>query len=307
MLLTKTLINGQRIKEADLKVKIRMKLSQKKESRSLAGNIIVIIFLIMMGLFTVLPVLYTIMNSLKPISELFLYPPRFFVHNPTFNNFIDLIQVGADMMVPFERYVFNSLFTTVVGTAAYMFAAAFAAYPLAKHKFPGKAIIMQVVVWAILFRPEVTSIPQYVLIANFGMVDTYLSIILPAMAGSFGVFLLRQFIVSVPDEILESARIDGCGEIKAFYTIVIPTIKPALLTLLIFTFQSMWNSTGIQYIFSENLKMLPTALQQISAAGISRAGVASAVAVFLLTPPILMFIICQNSVIETMAHSGLKS
>lgn len=288
-------------------MKIRIKLSQKKESRSLAGNITVVIFLVLMGVFTALPIFYTIMNSFKPINELFIYPPRLLVHHPTIHNFIDLMQIGADMMVPFERYVFNSLFTTVAGTAAYMFAAAFAAYPLAKHQFPGKAVIMQVVVWAILFRPEVTSIPQYVLIARLGLVNTYLSIILPAVAGSFGVFLLRQFIVSVPDDILESARIDGCGEIKTFYKIVIPAIKPALLTLLIFTFQSMWNSTGIQYIFSENLKMLPTALQQISTAGIGRAGVASAVAVFLLIPPILMFILCQNSVIETMSHSGLKS
>ncbi len=276
-------------------------------TRSLGGNLAVFLFLILMGVFTALPILYTLISSFKPINELFLYPPRFFVYKPTLDNFRNLIQIGADMLVPFERYVFNSLFTTCVGTAAYIFVAALAAYPLAKHEFAGKTIVLQVVVWAILFRPEVTGIPQYVLIANLRMVDTYWSIILPAMAGSFGVFLLRQFMLGVPDDILESARIDGCGEIRTFCRIVMPSVKPALLTLLIFTFQSMWNSTGVQYIFSENLKMLPVALQQISTAGIARAGVASAVAVFLLVPPVAMFIICQNSVIETMAHSGLKS
>lgn len=279
----------------------------RRVTRSVGGNVAVFLFLVVMGLFTALPILYTIINSFKPINELFLYPPRFFVYKPTWNNFRDLIEIGADMLVPFERYLFNSLFTTCVGTAAYIFVAAFAAYPLAKHQFPGKTLILQIVVWAILFRPEVTSIPQYVLISNLRMVDTYWAIIFPAMAGSFGVFLLRQFILGVPDEILESARIDGCGEIRSFYKIVLPTIKPALLTLLIFTFQTMWNSTGVQYIFSENLKMLPVALQQVSTAGIARAGVASAVAVFLLVPPVVMFMLCQNSVIETMAHSGLKS
>jgi ABC-type glycerol-3-phosphate transport system permease component len=266
-----------------------------------------IAFLGIMGLFTALPLIYTIMNSLKPINELFLFPPRLFVNNPTFENYINLINVGADMLVPFERYVFNSIFVTAIGTTLYIFIASFAAYPLAKHNFKGKTIILQIVVWAILFRPEVTAIPQYAMIANLRLVDTYFAIILPALSGSFGVFLIRQFILSVPDEVLESARIDGCGEISTFYNIVLPMIKPAILTLLIFTFLAMWNVTGVQYIFSENLKMLPTALQQLSSAGIARAGIASAVAVFLLTPPILIFILCQNSVLETMAHSGLKS
>lgn len=280
---------------------------RRKVSRSTGGNAVMILFLCVMGIYTALPIVYTVLNAFKPINELFLYPPRFFVTNPTMDNFRSLIQIGADMLVPFERYLFNSVFTTAVGTAAYIFVAAFAAYPLAKHGFPGKTLVLQIVVWAILFRPEVTGIPQYVLIANLGMVDTYWSIILPAMAGSFGVFLLRQFMVGIPDELLESARLDGCGEIGCFFRVVMPNIRPALLTLLIFTFQSMWNSTGVQYLFSENLKLLPVALQQISTAGLSRAGVASAVSVFLLIPPVLMFMLCQNSVIETMASSGLKS
>lgn len=280
---------------------------RRKVNRSAGGNVVMILFLCVMGIYTALPIVYTVLNSFKPINELFMYPPRFFVKNPTLDNFRSLIQVGSDMLVPFERYLFNSVFTTAVGTVAYIFVAAFAAYPLAKHKFPGKTIILQIVIWAILFRPEVTGIPQYVLIANLGMVDTYWSIIFPAMASSFGVFLLRQFMVSIPDELLESARLDGCGEIRCFFRIVVPNIRPALLTLLIFTFQGMWNSTGVQYLFSENLKLLPVALQQISTAGLSRAGVASAVAVFLLIPPVLMFMVCQNSVIETMASSGLKS
>lgn len=280
---------------------------RRKVSRSTGGNIVLVLFLCVMGIFTALPILYTILNAFKPINELFLYPPRFFVTNPTLDNFRDLIAIGADMLVPFERYLFNSVFTTFVGTAAYILVAAIAAYPLAKHDFPGKTLVLQVVVWAILFRSEVTSIPQYALMANMGMVDTYWSIVLPAMAGSFGVFLLRQFMVGVPDELLESARLDGCGEIRIFFRIIMPNIKPALLTLLIFTFQSMWNSTGVQYLFSENLKLLPTALSQVSSGGLSLAGVSSAVAVFLLIPPVVMFMLCQNSVIETMASSGLKS
>ena len=285
-------------------MKIRLK---KKVTRSSGGNIAVFLFLSMMGAFTLLPILYATLNAFKPINELFLFPPRFFISHPTLDNFQQMLQLSQDMLVPIERYAFNSVFVTFVGTGLYIIIAALTAYPLAKHKFPGKFILMQLVVLSILFRPEVTAIPQYIVIAKLGLVNTYFALILPAISTSFGVFLMRQFMVSIPDEIIESARIDGCGELYAFWKIIMPMVKPAWLTLVIFTFQAMWNATGIQYIFSENMKMLPVALQQLSSAGIARAGVASAIALILMLPPIIIFILSQNSVIETMAHSGLKS
>ncbi|MDD6236818.1 MAG: carbohydrate ABC transporter permease [Clostridiales bacterium] len=265
------------------------------------------LLLLVAGIFTALPLVYSIINAFKPLNELFLYPPRFFVYHPTMDNFKDLMQATSEMLAPFERYVFNSLFTTVVGTVGYIFVACFAAYPLAKHKFPGRAVISNIVIFGILFRQEVTSIPQYVIIAKLGMINTYWSVLLPAMAGSFGIFLMKQFISSLPNDVLEAARIDGLGEILIFFRIVMPMTKPAWITLVIFTFQSMWNSTGVSFIYDESMKMLPTALQQISTAGFQQAGIGSAVACFMMLPPILIFILCQNSVLETMAYSGLKS
>ena len=281
--------------------------TRKRPTRSVGGNIVMIIFLSITGLFTALPLIYSIQCAFKPLSELFLYPPRFFVYKPTLENFAELAQLSGDMLVPFERYLFNSVFTTVVGTAAYILIAAFAAYPLAKHKFPGRTVLVNIVVWGILFRTEVTAIPQYVLIAKLGLIDTYGAVIFPALASSFGVFLIRQFMVALPNDVIEAARIDGLGEIGVFRRIIMPMIKPAWITLVIFTFQSMWNTTGVQYIYSESMKMLPVALQQVSASGLARAGVGSAVAVILMLPPIIIFLLCQSSVLETMAYSGLKS
>lgn len=283
------------------------RIMKRRVSRSYGGNLVVFVFLLLVGIFMVLPILYSLINAFKPINELFLYPPRFFVYHPTLENFRELFRLQDTSLVPFERYVFNSLFTSIIGTAAYVVVAALAAYPLAKHKFRGKTLLFQVIVWAILFRPEVTGIPQYVILSKLHMVDTYWALLFPAMATSFGVFLMRQFMLGIPEEILESGRMDGLGEFGNFWKIVMPMVKPAWLTLMIFTFQAMWNTTGVQFIYSENLKMLPVALQQISTTGFARAGVASTVALLLMFPPIIIFIFSQKSVIQTMAHSGLKS
>lgn len=281
-------------------------LGKKRVTRSLGGNLLSGVFLVLLGAFMGLPLVYAILNAFKPINELFLFPPRFFPRNPTFDNFLNLVKLQGTMLVPIERYVFNSVFVSIAATGLYLVIASMAAYPMAKHTFLGKTLILQVVVWAILFRPEVTAIPQYIVISGLGLVDTYLALILPILATSFGVFLIRQFMTSVPDDIIESARVDGTGEFMTLWRIVMPMIKPAWLTLLIFTFQAIWNATGVQYIYTENLKLLPTALAQLVAAGVGRAGVAAAVAVILLLPPVTLFVLIQGSVIETMSHSGIK-
>lgn len=281
-------------------------LRTKRVSRSLGGNLVVWLFLFLFGVFTALPIIYSVINSFKPINELFLFPPRFFVMNPTLENYLSLFTMQLNSLVPFERYLFNSIFVAVITTVVYIIIASLAAYPLAKHRFTGKTLIMQIVIAAILFRPEVTAMPQYIIISKLHMIDTYWSLIFPALATSFGVFLMIQFMSTIPDEILESATIDGCSEYKAFWKIVMPMVKPAWMTLVIFTFQGIWNTTGVQFIYSENMKMLPTALSQISTAGIARAGIASAVTVVIMIPPIVIFLISQKSVMQTMAHSGLK-
>lgn len=292
-----TVINSKRIRVRD----------KKRVNHSRGGNIAIFVFLAVFGVFMALPLVYTVITAFKPINELFLFPPRFFVRNPTLDNFVTMFQLTQAMWVPFSRYLFNSLFVAVSGTALYIIVSSLAGFSLAKYKFPGRGLYFQIVVWAILFRPEVTGIPQYIILSKFGMVNTYLALILPVLAGSFGVFLMRQFIeIAIPDEMMEAARIDGASDYRIFWTIVMPIVRPAWLTLIIFTFQQFWNTTGVQYIYDESLKMLPTILQQITTSGLARAGAGSAVALVLMIPPIIIFLLSQSSVMETMAHSGLK-
>ena len=291
--------------------RIKFNRRSKKQvllSRSKFGNFGILIFLLAFCSFMALPMLYAIIQSLKPIDEIFLYPPRFYVKNPTFDNFVQVIDLAGSLWVPFTRYLFNSLFITSLGTFVYLVFAAMAGYSLAKGKFKGCGAIGQVVTLTLLFRAEVTVIPAYFIVAKLGMIDTYWALLLPPLAGSMGVFLIRQFATAaIEDSTLEAARIDGASEYKIFSSIVIPSIKPALLTTVIFTFQSMWNSAGTsQYIFSESLKELPTVLSTIAAGGIARQGAASAVAVVLMIPPIAVFLFSQSSVMDTMTHSGMK-
>ncbi len=282
------------------------RIRTKRVSRSAWGNFLVALFLGLLGVYMILPLYYTVISALKPINELFYFPPRFYVVRPTFNNFVSLIKLQSQAEVPFERYLFNSVLVAVVSTVGYVLIASMAAYPLAKHKFPCKTLITQLVVFAILFRPEVTSIPQYILMSGVGMIDTYWALILPAMAGSFGVFLLQQFLDTVPNELIESGRIDGAGEIRIFFSLVMPMIKPAWMTVVIFTFIANWSIAGGQFIYSESMKMLPTMLSSLSTAGIARTGVAAAVSVLMLIPPVIIFLLSENSIVETMAHSGMK-
>lgn len=281
--------------------------SGTKLSRSLGGTLGIALFLLIIGVFMALPIVYSIIQSIKPLEEIFAYPPKFFVKNPTFDNYIQVYQLCQNLWVPLSRYVFNSLFISVLGTFVYVIIASMTAFPLSKHKFPGRAIISAVVVWALLFRPEVTGVAQYIIISELRMIDTYWSLLLPPLAGTFGVFLMMQFMeTAIPESVLEAARIDGASEYRIFYGIVMPSVKPAWLTLVIFTFQSFWNATGVSYIYDESLKTLPSVLSNISSGGLARTGASSAVAVILLIPPIIIFIISQSSMTETMAHTGLK-
>lgn len=275
-------------------------------SRSPKSTVFLLFAVSGMGAFFLLPLFYALITSLKPLNEIFIYPPRFFVVNPTLDNFRAMGKAATDSWVPFERYLFNSVFVAAAGTALYVAVAAMAAYPLAKYRSRWMHVYYQVVVWAILFRPEVTMVPQYLVVSGMGLLDTYWAQILPLAASSFGVFLLRQYMVTIPDEMLESARIDGASEYTAFRDIVLPLMKPALLTLTIFTFRDLWNAPGATFIYDEAMKSLPTMLGQIASAGIGRAGVGAAVAVLLMIPPIAVFLIAQSSVMETMSHSGLK-
>jgi ABC-type glycerol-3-phosphate transport system permease component len=281
---------------------------KRKINRSRGGNIALMVFLLLVSLFMALPVVYIVSTAFKPIGELFLWPPLLFPRNPTLENFITLAQILSNSLVPASRYIFNSVFVAGAGTVIYIFIASLCAYPLAKHHFKLKAAYITVLIWALLFRPEVMSIPQYIIISTLGMTDTYYALIFPALSGTLGVFMMLSFMQSIPDSLIEASRIDGAGEFKIYWSVVMPQVKPAWLTLLIFSFQGLWNanSAGINYVYSENMKLLPSLLSQITAAGLSRAGAGATVALIMLIPPVIIYLFCQSSVIETMAHTGIK-
>ena len=283
-----------------------MRKYTRRVSRSTAGNVVVVAFLLIFGAFMILPIYYMVISSLKPTSELFYFPPKFYVIKPTLRNYLNLIKLQSQSEVPFERYLFNSVFVTLVATVGYVFLASMAAYALSKHKFPLKKTITNGVVIAILFRPEVTSVPMYILMVKTHLIDNYWALILPAMSSSFGVFLLQQFLDNVPNEIIEAARIDGASEFTIYRKLIMPMLKPAWMTVVIFTFISIWNTTATQFIYSEDMKMLPAMLSSLSTAGITRTGVAAAVGVLMMIPSVVIFLLSQNSIVETMAHSGLK-
>ncbi len=287
-------------------MKLLQRKKRKKPNHSRGGDMVNILILLLMGSFMALPLVLAISNSLKPLEELFMFPPRFFVQNPTLSNFHDVFVLMGTSWIPFSRYIFNTVFITVLGTAGHLIIASLCAFALAKHKFPGRKIIFTIIILALMFSAQVTAIPNYLIMAKLGWLDSYIALILPAIAKPLGLFLMKQFMEQIPDSLLEAGRIDGASEYSVFIRIGMPQVKPAWLTLIIFCFQDLWNMQGSTYIYSEQLKTLPYALSQIAAGGISRAGATAAVAVIMMIVPITIFIISQSNIIETMASSGIK-
>lgn len=282
------------------------KIIKAKPGRSVIGSTGSFIVLLLCGVVMVLPMLFIISNAFKPLDELFMYPPRLFVRNPTTDNFSSLMTVFEDSQVPFPRYLFNTVFITVATTVCKVIVATMAGYVLDKKRFPGRKLIFNLVINALLFTSAVTAIPNYLILSRLGWIDSYLSIIVPAVGASMGVFLVKQFMGNISDSILEAARVDGASEHRIFWTIVVPNVKPAWLTLVIFTVQDMWSVTGGTYIYSEELKTLQTSLNEIVSSGISRTGVSAAISFIMMIVPIAVFVMTQKNVVQTMMSSGIK-
>lgn len=275
-------------------------------NRSRAGNVLMFLFLAGFAVYSALPILLIFLQSVKPLNELFIYPPRFFVMNPTFDNFRQLSSLMSSTWVPFIRYIFNSVFVSVTGTVGHFVVASMCAYPLAKMNLKGGNVIFTIIVTSLMFAPTVSDIINYQTISTLGMLDNYLAIILPALGTSLGLYIMKQFMSQIPDALIESAHIDGASTFTVFWKIVMPNVKPAWLTLAIFSFQGLWNNANTTYIYREELKSLPYALNQIVGGGIIRAGAGAAVSVIILMVPLLLFIFTQSRIIETMSTSGMK-
>lgn len=281
-------------------------IKRRKPNRSIAGDIALYVFLALVAFVMFFPILFAVNNALKPLDELFRFPPKILAQNPTLDNFSDLFVTMGKSWVTFSRYLFNTVFITAVGTAGHLFIASMAAFVLAKYDFPGGPAFFKLVTIAMMFTGYVTAIPNYLIINAFGMVDTYLAIIIPAFASPMGLFLMKQFMEGLPTSLIEAAKIDGASEWRVFSGIVMPNVKPAWMTLIIFSVQNLWNNRASTLIYSEEKKTLPFAMQQIQAGGIARTGQAQAVLVVLMAVPIAIFIFSESQILETMASSGLK-
>ena len=271
----------------------KLKASNKRAGRRIGGSIAIFLFLTALGLFMVFPIYLAIITSIKPVEELFIFPPKFYPMNPTLDNFRDMFRVLGQMWVPFSRYVWNSVFVTVVVTVA-------------QCKFPGNGIINKIIVISLLYNSNVIYIMQYMVMSELNLINTTKALILPSIASAMGLFLMRQSMSQVPDAMIEAAKVDGANLFTTCWRIVIPNQKPALMTMSIFAFQGAWNIQGGSLVYDEAKKTLPTVVQQAASAGLARAGVAMAAAVFMLIPPVVFFMLAQKNVIETMAHSGIK-
>ena len=279
---------------------------RRKPNRSVGGDIGIYIFLAICSAMMVFPLFFAICNALKPLDEVLKNPPTVFPRNPTFDNFSDLLITMSQGWVPLSRYIWNTVFITVTGTFGHVILASMAAYVLAKYRFPGGQLFFRVAVVALMFTGMVTGIPNYLILCKLHMVDTYWSLVLPAIGASMGLFLMKQFMDGFPMSLIEAAKIDGAHEMLIFWKLVMPNVKPAWLTISIFSINGLWNNAQVQFIYTESKKMIRYALDQVALGGIARTGQQNAIIVFTMSVPIVFFIFSQSQIMETMATSGLK-
>ncbi len=279
----------------------------RRYTRSRFGNFVIFTFLTVVGLVSVLPMVYCVCTAFKPLEELLIFPPRFFVSRPTWENFTALPTLLGNLHVPLSRYIFNSLFITGVSTVLQILAASLAAFVFSKTKVKGRVVLFYIVQFSLLYNGYTLAIPQFLIFNWTHIVDTYWVYILPAIPSSMGVFLMKQYMdSSIPGTLIEAAKIDGASLFRIYGSLIMPISKPAWMTLLLFSFQSMWSAVPSGTVYSESLKTLPYVMSSISSGGTARAGSAMAVTVMLMIPPILVYFISQSNVMETMSTAGMK-
>lgn len=271
------------------------------------------IILLPLIIFMLLPMVFIFSHAFKPPDELFAYPPRFFVTNPTFKNFTDLFAKLSTSGIPVSRYLFNSILITIVTIGASIIVSTAAAYALSKKRFKLKKVLFAINTVALMFVPIAVTIPRFLIIEKLNLMDTFLVHILPGLALPVGLFLLKQFIDGIPDEVVEAAQIDGATDVGIYWYIILPMIRPAIATIAILTFQATWNNADIStlYINSESLKTFAFYLTTLTAttAGanvVAGQGIAAAASLIMFLPNLIIFIFLQSQVMSTMSHSGLK-
>ncbi len=284
--------------------KLRVRGHRVVLNRSKGGDAGITIMLILLGALMFLPMWYLLIESVKPLGERNITPPLLYVIKPTAQNFIDLFSNINSTWVPISRYLFNTIIISVAATFGCLVLGSLTAYALSKIKFPGRVAMFKMIQWSLMISSTITGIVNFFVFIWLDWLNTYWISIVPVWASTLGLYLMKQFIdANVSDEMIEAARIDGAGELRIYWQIVMPLVKPAWLTLLVTTFQSVWNAGASGYVWSEQLKTFNNAIATIS--GVS-AGAASAGSVVMMSVPIIIFIINQSKIVETMASSGMK-
>ncbi len=287
----------------------RPRMAGEKRRGAMVLNYLIVIVLVV---FTSLPLVYIVSSAFKPLEELTLYPPRFFVQHPTVRNFQNLVVSLGSSSVPFLRYAFNSVAISGAVVFLTVLVSSMAAFALSKLKGPFSGAIFKIIIAAMMFSAHVTTIPRFMVVNYLGMYDSYFALILPQIAVAYNLFLMKQFIDQFPLEILEAAQIDGAGNWRIYGSILMPSQKPVISTLVTLSFVSCWNDyfSPLIYTSSETMKSLPLALQTIAggagAVSVSRAGAVAAANLVMIVPVVLLFMLMQKQVMQTMTHSGIK-
>ncbi|OIJ17481.1 ABC transporter permease [Anaerobacillus alkalilacustris] len=268
-------------------------------------------FLTFLSIFMALPIIFIFNHAFKPFTELFAYPPTFFVKAPTLENFRLLANFSAESGMPLTRYVFNSLYVTTMVIILTMLVSSLAAFALSKLDFKGKETFNKINTLALMFVPIAVAIPRFIIIVNMGIFNTYWAHIIPLLAMPIGIFLLKQFMDQIPNDVIEAAKIDGASNLRIYWSIMLPLVKPALVTVAILTFQASWANVESSTIFmdQESIRTLPFYLDTlISQSGniVAGAGLAAVAGLIMFVPNLILFIILQNKVMNSMAHTGIK-
>lgn len=267
------------------------------------------IILIPLSMLMIIPVIYQINQAFKPLGELYAFPPTIFVKNPTMKNFQDLFALSSTTGVPMTRYLLNSVVITILTIIINLIITVCAAYAFSKKKFRAKNALFNLNQMALMFVATAVGVPRYLIIVNSGLINTWLAHILPLIAMPVGLFLVKQFVDQIPDALIEAAIVDGAKDFKIILKVIIPLVKPALATTVVFSFQAAWMATEASnnFITSDTMKNLAFYLTALSTNNtVAAAGMQAAATVILFLPNLIIFIIMQSNVMNTMTHSGIK-
>lgn len=266
--------------------------------------------LVPLAIFMALPIVFIINHAFKPIEELFAFPPKFLVENPVLDNFVKLGRQASAGGISISRYIFNSVIVTFSVVLASILMSSMAAFALSKLRFRAKNLLMEINNLAMMFVSVAVIIPRYLLVDHLGMINTYFAHVLPLIAMPVGLFLVKQFTDQVPDALIEAAVVDGAGYFTVYRKIILPMIRPALATVAILSFQSVWNNTetSTMYTNKESMRTLTFYMNTLASNtnAVAGQGVAAAASLIMFLPNLILFILCQSNVMSTMAHSGIK-